>query len=86
MIPTETTPRVIEFDIRGQLCPSTLLTALKEVNNHKVALRSGSVNLLFRTDNRDCTITIPDTVTIMGYGVKVTKDTDHYVIVIDNDK
>lgn len=44
------------------------------------------MKLLFRTDNRDCTITIPDTVTIMGYGVKVTKDTDHYVIVVDNDK
>jgi TusA-related sulfurtransferase len=86
MIATETTPRVIEFDIRGQLCPSSLLVALKEVNNHKIELRGGSVQLLFRTDNRDCTITIPDTVTIMGYGVKVTKDTDHYVIVVDNGK
>ncbi|HTG80767.1 MAG TPA: sulfurtransferase TusA family protein [Geobacteraceae bacterium] len=80
----ETAPTVIEFDIRGQLCPSTLLTTLKEVNKHKVELRSGSVKLLFRTDNRDCTITIPDTVTIMGYGVKVARDADHYVIEIDS--
>ena len=80
----DTAPNVIEFDIRGQLCPSTLLTALKEVNKHKVELRCGSVKLLFRTDNRDCTITIPDTVTIMGYGVKVAKDADHYIIAIDS--
>ena len=86
MMTMKTTPRVIEFDIRGQLCPSTLLVALKEVNNHKGELRGGSVKLLFRTDNRDCTITIPDTVTVMGYGVKVTKDTDHYVIVVDSGK
>ena len=34
--------------------------------------------------HRDCTITIPDTVTIMGYGVKVARDADHYVIEIDS--
>lgn len=85
MTDTETGPQLIEVDLRGQLCPSTLLTALKEINDHKARLRDGSAKLLFMTDNRDCTVAIPDAVTIMGYGVKVSRDGDHYLIVVDND-
>lgn len=74
---------VIEFDIRGQICPSSLLIALKEMNNRKVEIRNGTVELTFKTDNRDATVTIPDAAENMGYGVSVTKEADYYLIVIN---
>ena len=39
----------IEFDIRGQICPSTLLTALKEINRHRTSLKNGNCMLVFLT-------------------------------------
>jgi TusA-related sulfurtransferase len=76
--------RVIQFDIRGQICPSTLLIALKEINRHKEGLRSGEVVLLFKTDNRDATVTIPDAAENMGYGANVVKEADCYLVTVDN--
>jgi len=73
---------LIEFDIRGQICPSTLLTTLREVNKHKAALKCGEVKLAIMTDNRDSTTTIPDSVRNMGYTVSVNKDQDCYRILI----
>ncbi len=76
--------KVVQFDIRGQICPSTLLIALKEMNRHKEALRSGDVVLLFKTNNRDATVTIPDAAENMGYGANVAKEADYYLITVDN--
>ncbi len=76
--------KVIQFDIRGQICPSTLLIALKEMNRHKEALRSGDMVLLFKTDNRDATVTIPDAAEHMGYGATVAKEANYYLITVDN--
>ena len=73
---------VIEYDILGQICPATLLIALKEVNLHQERLREGAVTLRFRTDNRDCLITIPESVRNMGYRVAVLKEPDHYLVEI----
>ena len=73
---------LIEFDIRGQICPSTLLTALREINTHKKALKNGEVLLAIMTDNRDSTTTIPESVRNMGYTVSVDKDHDYYRILI----
>ncbi|PLX85620.1 MAG: sulfurtransferase TusA family protein [Desulfuromonas sp.] len=70
------------YDLRGQICPSTLLTALREVNRYKGPLRAGGLTLSFQTDNRDSTTTIPDAVRNMGYHVAVTKEKGHYCIVI----
>ena len=77
---------LIEFDIRGQICPSTLLIALKEMNSRKAEIRNGSVELTFKTDNRDATVTIPDAAENMGYGVSVAREADYYLIVIDDGK
>lgn len=63
----------IEIDIRGQLCPATLLVALKEINTRAASLRQGAVKLCFLIDNRDATGTIPESASNMGYAVKVTK-------------
>jgi len=73
---------VIEFDIRGQICPSALLITLREVNEHKRALKAGLARVRVRTDNRDSTITIPDALTNMGYVVEVTKEKGHYLVEI----
>ena len=75
----------VEFDIRGQICPSSLLTVLREVNRRRAELRSGWLRLRFRTDNRDATHTVPTTVRNMGYDVSVTKEQGHYLIVIGLD-
>lgn len=79
---TEAPCHPVEFDIRGQICPSTLLTALREVNRHKDRLRSGEVQLAFLTDNRSATNTIPQAVRNMGYHVDVVQRDGGYCIVI----
>ena len=76
----------IEFDIRGQICPASLLVALKEVNSRAEKLRQGSLQLCFLTDNRDATITIPESASNMGYGVSVDKKEGYYCIVISGRK
>lgn len=70
----------IEFDNCGQLCPSTLLTALREVNAHREQLQQGTHALLIRTDARDATRTIPDAVENMGYQVEIKKVDGIYLI------
>ncbi len=74
--------RVVDHDIRSQICPSSLLAALKVVNESQAELRRGAVTLRFRTDNRDATATIPDAVGHMGYQVAVDKHQGYYVITV----
>ena len=76
----------IEFDIRGQLCPATLLVALKEVNARAASLRQGAAQLCFITDNRDATVTIPESAANMGYAVAVEKKDGYYCILITGKK
>jgi len=71
---------VKEIDMRGQICPSSLLTALREINANKIALRSGVIRLSFLSDNRDSTATIPESAANMGYEVGVIKEGDSYRI------
>jgi len=70
------------IDMRGQICPSTLISALREINARKDEIRSGATVLVFMTDNRDSTVTIPETAENMGYATKVTKQDDYYRIEI----
>jgi TusA-related sulfurtransferase len=64
---------LIEIDIRGQICPSCLLTTLREVNRRQAELRRGEVTLQVKTDSRDATATIPAALGNMGYPVAVEK-------------
>lgn len=73
----KTTNRI---DLRGQICPSTLLTALREVNAHRQKLKDGSIILVFLTDNRSSTTHISETVGNMGYRVSVEKIDGDYLI------
>ncbi|GLI37935.1 sulfurtransferase TusA family protein [Geobacter hydrogenophilus] len=70
----------IEYDIRGQICPSTLLIALREINSHAPALRNGAVALLFLTTNRASTHTIPESAHNMGFYAEVTQHDGYYAI------
>jgi len=72
--------KTIEYDIRGQICPSTLLIALREFNIHQEALRDGAVRLRFLTDHRDCVATIPESARNMGYTAEVTREQGCYLI------
>ena len=76
------TPQILEVDMRGQVCPSTLLVTLDSINRNKTELRNGKVKLLIRTDNRDATTTIPGTAENMGYETKVTTKEGSYEILV----
>jgi len=77
--------KTIEYDIRGQICPSSLLLALREINTHQEALRDRVVQLRFLTDNRDCVTTIPESTRNMGYAVEVRREGGCYVIEVRGD-
>lgn len=71
-----------QLDIRGQICPSTLLTALREVNLHKNALKTGALRVVILTDDRNATTTIPNAVDNMGYPVTVQRENGYYNITV----
>jgi len=75
-------PRLIEFDICGQICPASLLVALRELNKYSSQLMDGTVILLFKTDSRDGTHTIPEAASNMGFKVDVHKCQRYYTITI----
>ena len=72
----------VVLDIRGQVCPSTLLSALKEINELRDRLRSGEVKIVVLTTNRSATGTIPTAAENMGYRSEVTEEGTHYRIEI----
>lgn len=72
-----------EMDIRGQLCPSSLLLALREVNRQHQELLTGHLRIMILTDNRDATGTVPEAVRNMGLDAKVEKAEGYYRISIE---
>ena len=79
---TKPLPETREIDIRGQICPSSLLTTLKEINELQGDLTLQKLKLSILTDNRDATATIPAAAERMGYRVSVAREGSHYVISI----
>ncbi|WP_303722196.1 sulfurtransferase TusA family protein [Malonomonas rubra] len=73
---------IIEVDICGQICPSTLLTALSEINKHKKVLRTGLFQLNILTDNHDSTNRVSEAVGNMGYRVEIEERKSYYCIAI----
>jgi TusA-related sulfurtransferase len=74
------TLNIVEFDICGQICPSTLLTALQRINEYSQQLSDGLLTLAFKTDNRDAINTIPESASNMGFKVTVTKKEGYYLL------
>ncbi len=72
----------IVLDIRGQICPSTLLSTLKELNSLKDRLRTGEIRVVVLTNNRSATGTIPTAAENMGYEAVVLDEKGHYRIEI----
>lgn len=70
------------FDLRGRICPSTLLVAMKEMNDHRQQLQDGTLRLRLLVENRDATVTIPEMAHNMGYQVQLSKEGQHYELVI----
>lgn len=71
------------FDLRGRICPSTLLVAMKEINIHRHELHELGTRMRLLVENRDATITIPEMARNMGYLVALNKVDRHYEIVIE---
>ena len=72
----------LTYDLRGQVCPSTLLQTLKHVNSNKNGLKKQKIAILILTDHRDALSTIPDTIEKMGFSFNIEKTSDAYKIKI----
>lgn len=77
---------IILHDIRGQICPSSLLFTLREVNREQLALKEDRVRIVIKTDNRNAIATIPEAVSSMGYATTVEKKEGYYEIEIRTKK
>lgn len=71
---------IIKMDIRGQICPSCLLLALKEVNANIEALKRGESEIQLLSDDRYASATIPDAITKMGLSASVQKSAEGFEI------
>jgi TusA-related sulfurtransferase len=74
--------QVVTLDIRGQVCPASLLITLRKVNEIKDALQAGASRLEVLTDNRDSVGTISEAAFNMGYGVNTEKRDGDYLLVV----
>lgn len=70
----------VELDIRGQICPSCLLLALKEINQNSTRIKSGEMEVTIVTDDRQAISTIPEAAKKMGYDTQVEKLEKEYRI------
>lgn len=77
-----TTNNVVEFDMRGQICPSCLLIALKQVNQSQDDIKNNNMELHILSDDRQSTSTIPEAIKNMGYDIDVVKEQGWYRIKI----
>ena len=73
----------VTLDLRGQICPATLLKSLKQLNEMRAELGSGASRLTILTDHRDATVTVPEAAGNMGYAVSVRREDRHYVITVE---
>jgi TusA-related sulfurtransferase len=81
-----TAPEETVLDIRGQVCPSSLLTTLKVLNQNAESLRRGSIRVRVLTDSRDAVVTIPNAALNMGFKAQVEKLPEgHYEVVISHE-
>ena len=80
---TTTPGRTVELDLRGHVCPASLLLSLKNMNAMREELSSGRVALRILTSNRESVPTITDAARTMGYAVTVEHTEAHYVLLVE---
>ncbi|MCK9530786.1 MAG: sulfurtransferase TusA family protein [Gammaproteobacteria bacterium] len=73
-------PKTITLDIRGQICPSCLLLALREANRNAEALRAGACDVVVLTDDHQATTTIPAAMGKMGFAATAERIVQGYRI------
>ena len=78
--------KILEMDIRGQVCPSCLLLVLREINQHHQELMSDQLSIVVLTDNRDATGTIPEAARNVGIDAVVEKMDGYYRITTQKQK
>ena len=78
--------KTLEMDIRGQVCPSSLLLVLREINRQHRDLVAGHLCMVILTDNRDATGTVPEAVRNMGIDAVVEKVSGYYRITTQKQK
>ncbi len=71
---------IIEMDIRGQICPSCLLLALKEVNTNIRGIKSGESEIRILSDDRHAAVTIPGAIEKMGLSTAIEKGAEGFAI------
>lgn len=76
--------RTVELDIRGHVCPASLLISLKKMNAMREELSSGEVALRILTANRESVPTITEVARSMGYAVAVEHTEAHYAILVES--
>jgi len=76
--------RTVELDLRGHVCPASLLVSLKNMNAMREELSSGEVALRILTANRESVPTITDAARTMGYAVTVEHTEAHYVLIVES--
>ncbi|MFA6147925.1 MAG: sulfurtransferase TusA family protein [bacterium] len=76
--------QTVELDLRGQVCPASLLISLKKMNSMREELTTGAVALRVLTSNRESVPTITDAARSMGYAVTVEHTAEHYVLTVES--
>ncbi|GAB4232564.1 MAG: hypothetical protein OHK0028_08020 [Deltaproteobacteria bacterium] len=74
---------IVELDLRGHICPASLLISLKKMNAMREALSSGEAALRILTANRESVPTITDAARTMGYSVTVERTEAHYILLVE---
>ncbi len=74
--------RTVTIDIRGQVCPASLLVTLRKINEIKDDIQKNGARLEVLTDNRDSVGTISEAAFNMGYDVGTEKRDGGYMMVI----
>ncbi len=76
------TPSTVHVDVRGFVCPSSLLIALRELNKYRESLRTDHFTIEMMVDNQDSTNRICEAVKSMGYDFDVTDRDNCYCIAV----
>ncbi len=83
---TSDTPSTVHIDVRGFVCPSSLLVALRELNKYRKSLRSDTFKMELMVDNHESTNRICDAVRSMGYDFQITDADNSYCIAVSRAK
>jgi TusA-related sulfurtransferase len=82
MAPDRASVEIVPLDIRGTVCPASLLLTLRKLNELKDPIHGCAARLEVSTDSRDSVATITEAAVNMGYLVSVDKGEGRYVLTI----